>query len=74
MGVIGNKGFVAAILGGFNSLPGAVLGGFVLATAENLVGVYISSAFKDVIIFFLLVLVLLVQPDGILGKKTLRRV
>ena|SRR5882757_2652921 len=74
MGVIGNKGFVAAILGGFNSLPGAVLGGFVLAAAENLVGVYISSAFKDVIIFFLLVLVLLVQPDGILGKKTLRRV
>lgn len=74
MGVIGNKGFVAAIIGGFSSLTGAVLGGFLLAVTENLVGVYISSAFKDVIIFFLLVLLLLILPTGLLGKKTLSRV
>lgn len=74
MGIIGNKGFIAAVLGGFNSLPGAVLGGFVLAITENLVGVYISSAFKDPIIFLLLVLVLLVRPSGILGKKMSTRV
>ncbi len=55
MGVIGNKGFIAAILGGFTSLPGAVLGGFLLALSENLIGVYISSAFKDVIVFVLLI-------------------
>jgi branched-chain amino acid transport system permease protein len=74
MGIIGNKGFVAAILGGFNSLPGALLGGFVLAITENLVGVYISSAFKDVIIFVMLILVVLVRPSGILGEDTLKRV
>ena len=74
MGVIGNKGFIAAILGGFNALPGAVLGGFLLAITENFVGVYISSAFKDVIVFGLLILVLIVQPDGILGTKVQKRV
>jgi branched-chain amino acid transport system permease protein len=74
MGVIGNKGFIAAILGGFNSLPGAVLGGFILAIAENLVGVYVSSAFKDVITFGFLIVVLLVQPSGLLGKQIVKRV
>ena len=74
MGVIGNKGFVAAILGGFTSLPGAVLGGFVLALSENLIGVYISSAFKDVIVFVLLILVLLVKPSGLLGRQIVKRV
>ncbi len=74
MGVIGNKGFIAAILGGFTSLPGAVLGGFLLALTENLIGVYISSAFKDVIVFVLLVLVLLVRPTGLLGRQLVKRV
>jgi branched-chain amino acid transport system permease protein len=74
MGVIGNKGFIAAILGGFNSLPGAVLGGFLLAITENLIGVYVSSGFKDPIIFVLLIVVLLIRPSGILGKKLLKRV
>ena len=74
MGVIGNKGFVAAILGGFTSLPGAVLGGFALALAENLIGVYLSSAFKDVIVFVLLILVLLVRPAGLLGRQIVKRV
>jgi branched-chain amino acid transport system permease protein len=74
MGVIGNKGFIAAILGGFTSLPGAVLGGFLLALSENLIGVYISSAFKDVIVFVLLILVLLVKPSGLLGRQIVKRV
>jgi branched-chain amino acid transport system permease protein len=74
MGIIGNKGFIAAVLGGFNSLSGAVLGGFVLAIMENLVGVYVSSAFKDVIIFACLILVLLIQPTGILGTRKIERV
>jgi branched-chain amino acid transport system permease protein len=74
MGVIGNKGFIAAIVGGFTSLPGAVIGGFVLALTENLIGVYISSAFKDVIVFGLLVLMLLVRPAGLLGRELVKRV
>jgi branched-chain amino acid transport system permease protein len=74
MGVIGNKGFIAAILGGFTSLPGAVLGGFALALTENLIGVYISSAFKDVIVFVLLIVVLLVRPSGLLGRPLVKRV
>jgi branched-chain amino acid transport system permease protein len=74
MGVIGNKGFIAAILGGFTSLPGSVLGGFALALTENLIGVYISSAFKDVVVFVLLILVLLVRPSGLLGRQLVKRV
>jgi len=74
MGVIGNKGFIAAILGGFNSLGGAVMGGFILALMENLIGVYISSAFKDVIIFGCLIVVLLARPTGLWGTQKLKRV
>lgn len=74
MGVIGNKGFIAAIIGGFTSLPGAVIGGFALAITENMIGVYVSSAFKDVIVFGLLVLLLIVRPTGLLGRKIVKRV
>lgn len=74
MGMIGNKGFIAAILGGFSSLPGAVVGGLILGVAENLVGVYVSSAFKDAIVFMLLVVMLAVYPTGLLGRKSLNRV
>jgi branched-chain amino acid transport system permease protein len=74
MGVIGLKGFVAAILGGFNSLAGAVLGGFLLGVLENLAGVYISSAFKDAVIFCVLLAVLIVRPAGLLGRAGPRRV
>ncbi len=74
MGVIGIKGFIAAILGGFSSLPGAVLGGFLLGVLENLAGVYISSAFKDVVIFGILLAVLIVRPAGLLGRQGLQRV
>jgi branched-chain amino acid transport system permease protein len=68
MGAIGIKGFIAAILGGFNSLPGAVLGGFCLGVVENLAGVYVSSGFKDVITFAVLLVVLSVRPAGFLGR------
>jgi branched-chain amino acid transport system permease protein len=74
MGVIGNKGFIAAILGGFTSLPGAVVGGLLLAFVENLIGVYVSSAFKDAIVFVLLVMVLLVRPTGLFGRRSIKRV
>jgi len=74
MGVIANKGFVAAILGGFSSLPGAVVGGLMLALAENLIGVYVTTAFKDVLVFALLILLLLVRPSGLFGRAALNRV
>jgi branched-chain amino acid transport system permease protein len=73
MGVIGIKGFIAAILGGYNSLPGAVLGGFLLGVLENLAGVYVSSAFKDVVTFGVLLAVLTLRPAGILGKPEVHR-
>jgi branched-chain amino acid transport system permease protein len=73
MGVVGIKGFIAAILGGFNSLPGAVLGGFLLGVLENLAGVYVSSAFKDVVTFGVLLFVLTVRPAGILGHPETTR-
>ena len=73
MGVIGIKGFIAAILGGFNSLPGAVVGGVLLGVLENLAGVYVSSAFKDVVTFGVLLAVLILRPAGILGRPEIRR-
>jgi branched-chain amino acid transport system permease protein len=74
MGVIGIKGFIAAILGGYNSLTGAVLGGFLLGVLENLAGVYISSTFKDVVIFCVLIVTVIVRPAGLLGRPETRRV
>jgi branched-chain amino acid transport system permease protein len=65
MGVIGIKGFVGAILGGFISIPGAIAGCFLLGLIENLGGVYIDSSMKDVISFVALVAVLTVRPQGL---------
>jgi branched-chain amino acid transport system permease protein len=73
MGIVGIKGFIAAILGGFNTLSGAVVGGVLLGVLENLAGVYISSAFKDVVTFCALLVVLTVRPAGILGRPEVRR-
>ena len=74
MGLIGIKGFVAAILGGFNSLTGAVIGGILLGVIETLVGAYISSALKDMISYGILILVVLVRPQGLLGILSVKKV
>jgi branched-chain amino acid transport system permease protein len=74
MGLIGIKGFTAAVLGGFNSLPGAVVGGIALGVIEALAGTYVSSALKDVISYSILIIVILARPQGLLGRLTVRKV
>ena len=65
----GIKAFVAAVFGGIGSIPGALIGGLILGVVENLSKAYISSQLSDAIVFSLLIIILLVRPTGILGKK-----
>ncbi len=65
----GIKAFVAAVFGGIGSIPGAMIGGILLGIIENLSKAYISSQLSDAIVFAVLVLVLLIKPTGIMGKK-----
>ena len=65
----GLKAFVAAVLGGIGSVPGAVLGGYILGIAETMTKGYLSSQFADAISFSILIIILLVKPTGIMGKK-----
>ena len=74
MGLIGIKGFTAAVLGGFNSLPGAVLGGVLLGVLEALGGTYVSSALKDMISYGILIAVILARPQGLIGVLTAKKV
>ncbi len=74
MGLIAIKGFAAAILGGFQSLAGAIVGGILLGIIETAAGVYISSAMKDVASYALLILVILLLPQGIIGRAVARKV
>lgn len=66
------KGFAAAVLGGFSSLPGAVLGGLMLGVFDNILGLITNM--KDALSFLIILLVLIIKPDGILGKKTIKKV
>ena len=65
----GIKAFVAAVFGGIGSIPGALIGGVLLGVIENLSKAYISSQLSDTIVFSVLILVLLIRPTGILGRK-----
>lgn len=66
--LLGLKGFAAAILGGFGSFPGAILGGVLLGLLEAMGAAYVSSAWKDSIAFVVLLLVLFIRPHGLMGK------
>ena len=70
----GIKAFVAAVFGGIGSIPGAMIGGILLGIIEILSRAYISSQLADAIVFMILILVLLVKPTGILGKKMQEKV
>ena len=69
----GLKAFVAAVLGGIGSIPGAVLGGFIIGMAETFIKYY-ASEYVDAMVFGILILVLLFRPSGILGAKTKEKV
>lgn len=66
--MLGIKAFTAAVLGGIGSIPGAVVGGLILGIIEVLTRAYLSSAYADAIVFVVLIVVLLVQPNGLFGK------
>jgi branched-chain amino acid transport system permease protein len=75
MGIMpGVKAFVAAVLGGIGSIPGAVIGGLVMGVSEYMVVGYVSSTFRDAIAFIILILVLLIKPAGILGRNVTEKV
>jgi branched-chain amino acid transport system permease protein len=68
------KGFAAAILGGLQSLPGAILGGLILGVAESLAGGYVTIAFKNTLAFLIIIVILLVRHEGLLGEEFKERV
>jgi len=76
--LIGLKAFTAAVLGGIGNIPGAMLGGYVLATLETFAVGYLpisdASAWKDVFAFSILILVLVFRPTGILGERIVEKV
>lgn len=75
MGIMpGLKAFVAAVLGGIGVLPGAMLGGLVMGVAETFTKAFISTKLSDAIIFSILIVVLIVKPDGLLGKQIKEKV
>ena len=70
----GLKAFAAAILGGIGSLPGAVIGGLVVGVSESLGATFLGSTYRDSIAFIILIIVLIVRPTGLFGKKAITKV
>lgn len=75
MGMTGGlKAFVAAVLGGIGSIPGAVAGGLLLGLAETMVSGYIASTYRDAIAFLILIVILLFRPSGLFGRHVVEKV
>jgi len=74
MGFIGLKAFPAAVVGGFGSVPGAIVGGLIIGVVEALAGRYLPEGFKDVAAYVVVLVVLLVRPSGIFGETTMKKV
>lgn len=72
--LIGLKAFTAAVLGGIGNLPGAMVGGVLLGVLEGLGAGYLSSEWKNVFAFFILILILLFRPSGLLGSRVVKKV
>jgi len=71
---IGQKAFFAAIIGGFNQTRGALLGGVLIGIMENVVGFYVSPAYKEAVALIIFLLVIVFRPEGLLGKAEERKV
>ncbi len=74
MGLIGLKSIAAAVLGGFGSIPGAVVGGLIVGLIEQYAGVYLDAGFKDIAAWVVLLLVLVVRPQGLFGQVGRKKV
>jgi branched-chain amino acid transport system permease protein len=74
MGFIGLKAFPAAVVGGFGSLPGAIVGGLILGVVEALAGFYLPEGFKDIAAYVVVLIMLMVKPNGLFGEKLRKKV
>jgi branched-chain amino acid transport system permease protein len=74
MGFIGLKAFPAAVLGGFGSIPGAIVGGLIIGVSENLAGGFLPLWVKDIFAYIVLIAVLIVRPEGIFGIEEKKKV
>lgn len=74
MGFIGIRAFPAAVLGGFGSIPGAIIGGLIIGIVESLAGFYLPEGFKDVAPYIVLLLVLVIRPQGLFGESMRKKV
>jgi branched-chain amino acid transport system permease protein len=74
MGFIGLKAFPAAVVGGFGSLPGAIVGGIIVGVVESLSGFYLPDGFKDIAAYVVVLIVLMVKPNGLFGEKLRKKV
>src|SRR5438105_9223401 len=74
MGFIGLKAFPAAVVGGFGSLPGALVGGLLIGIVESLSGFYLPDGFKDTAAYIVVLLMLVIKPNGLFGEKLRKKV
>ena len=74
MGFIGLKAFPAAVVGGFGSVPGAIVGGLVIGVVESLSGFYLPEGFKDIAAYIVVLIMLMVKPNGLFGEKLRKKV
>jgi branched-chain amino acid transport system permease protein len=74
MGFIGLKAFPAAVVGGFGSLPGAIVGGLIIGIVEALAGFYLPEGFKDIAPYIVVLIMLVLKPNGLFGEKLRKKV
>jgi len=74
MGFIGLKAFPAAVVGGFGSLPGAIVGGVIIGVVEAMAGFWLPEGFKDIAAYIVVLLMLVLQPNGLFGEKLRKKV
>jgi branched-chain amino acid transport system permease protein len=74
MGFIGLKAFPAAVVGGFGSLPGAIVGGLIIGIVESLSGFYLPEGFKDIAPYIVVLIMLWIKPNGLFGEKLRKKV